>query len=153
MSGLVYSNRVIARNNFGRFIRECEQAAESTVLETVTEGARLAAVYAPKRTFTLAGSIKPFMLSATSGVWGTNTPYAAAQEFGAAAHTIDAHVKFFWNKAGRMWMYPETYLARTGYPGADPINHPGNPATHFMRDSQQIMSRRMVQIAKNRYPG
>lgn len=153
MSGIVYSNQVIARSRFGQFIRECEQAAEATVLDTVTEGAKLAAVYAPKRTFRLAGSIKPFMLSATSGVWGTNTPYAAAQEFGAVRHTIDAHVSFYWNKAGRMWMWPETYERRTGHPGADPINHPGNPGVHYMRDSQKIMSRRMVQIAKARYPG
>lgn len=153
MPGVVYTTRVIARNEFGRFIRECEQAAEQTVHDTVSEGADVAAMLAPKRTMRLASSIKPFMLSRTSGVWGSNAPYAAAQEFGAAPHDISAYVSFYWHKAGRQWMHPNLYQRVTGHPGADPIRHPGNPATHFMLDSEKIMKRRMMAIAKMRYPG
>ena len=153
MSGVVYTNRVIARNRFGQFIRDCEQAAEDTVEQTVKEGAELAAVFAPKRTLRLAGSIKPFMLSRTSGVWGSNAPYAAAQEYGARPHPISAYVSFYWHKVGRQWLHPPVYERLTGHPGADPISHPGNPATHFMRDSFRIMSSRITQIAKQRYPG
>ena len=153
MSGVIYTNRVIARNNFGRFIAECEQAAENTVEDTVSEGADIAASLAPKRTLRLASSIKPFMLSRTSGVWGSNVPYAAAQEKGAAPHPISAYVSFYWHKVGRQWLPPPAYERITGRPGADPIQHPGNPARHFLRDSQAIMKRRMIQIAKMRYPG
>jgi hypothetical protein len=153
MSGVVYTNRVIARNNFGQFIRECEQAAEATVEQTVTEGAEIAASFAPKRTLRLASSIKPFMLSRTSGVWGTNVPYAASQERGAVPHPISAYVSFYWHKVGRQWLHPPEYERLFGFPGADPIQHPGNPATHFLRDSFQIMSRRITTIAKARYPG
>ncbi len=153
MSGVVYTNRVIARNSFGRFIRECEQAAEATVYDTVKEGAEVAAVLAPKRTGRLASSIEPFMLSATSGVWGSNVKYAAAQEKGAVPHPISAYVSFYWDKMGRQWLHPPTYQRLTGHPGADPINHPGNAATHFLRDSAAMMQRRMAQIAKSRYPG
>ncbi len=153
MSGVVYTNRVVARNEFGRFIRACEQAAEASVLETVTDGADLAAALAPKRSGRLAASIKPFMLSSTSGVWGSNVKYAAAQEKGASAHTITAYVSFYWDKMGRQWLYPTTYQRLTGHPRADPINHPGNPATHFLRDSAAVMRRRMIRTAKSRYPG
>lgn len=93
------------------------------------------------------------MLSRTSGVWGSNVPYAAPQEFGARPHPISAYVSFYWDKVGRQWLHPPAYERITGYPGADPISHPGNPARHFMRDSYQIMSRRIAAIAKMRYPG
>lgn len=151
MSGVVYSNRVIARNNFGQFIRDCEQAANATVLDTVQEGADLAASFAPRRTGRLASSIKPFMLSATSGVWGSGLKYAAAQETGAKRHTITPNVQFFWDKAGRWWIAPEKYWG--GDPPFPPINHPGNPGTHYMKQSAAIMRRRMTQIAKTHYPG
>lgn len=153
MSGVIYTNRVIVRNNFGRFIADCEQAANETVEDVVTEGAEVAASFAPKRTMRLANSIKPFMITRTSGVWGSNAPYAAAQEKGAVPHPISAYVSFYWHKAGRQWLHPPAYEWITGYPGADPISHPGNPATHFLRDSATVMRPRMVQIAKSRYPG
>jgi hypothetical protein len=153
MSGVVYSNTVVARNGLGQFIRDCEQAAGATVRDFVEEGASVAATMAPRRSGQLASSIKPFMLTATSGVWGSNVKYAAAQEFGAGPHDISAHVKFFWDKAGRMWMYPETYERVTGFPGADPIHHPGNPATHFMKHSWEVMKPRFTALAKKHYPG
>lgn len=153
MGGVVYSTTVVARNEFGRFIRDCEQAAENTVEDTVSEGADVAAMLAPKRTLRLASSIKPFMLSRTSGVWGSNVPYAAAQERGAVPHPISAYVSFYWQKAGRKWMHPDLYRRVTGGEPADPIWHPGNPARNFMRDSQAIMKRRMMAIARVRYPG
>lgn len=148
-----YSNQVILRNSFGQFIRECEAAAEATVQEMVDDGAKVAAGLAPKRTGRLAASIKGFMLSRTSGVWGTNLKYAAPQEFGAAPHEITAYVSFFWDKVGRMWLHPDQYLYQFGHFGADPINHPGNPATHYMQQSWAIMSPRFVELAKKYYPG
>ncbi len=149
----IYTTRVVARNRFGQFIRDCEQAAENTVEDVVEEGAKVASGIAPRRTGRLAASIKPFMLSRTSGVWGTNVKYAAPQEFGAGPHPISAYVNFYWDKMGRQWMTPPRYEQVTGMPGADPISHPGNPATGFMIGSFNAVKGRMVQIARARYPG
>lgn len=147
------STHVVARNRFGQFIRAVEQAATETVLDTATQGAAASATLAPRRTGALAGSIKPFVVSRTAAVWGSNLKYALPQETGSVAHDLPANVSFFWEREGRMWMTPDQYLARTGYPGNDPIQHPGNPATHYLRDGYRSIRGRMLAIAAKHYPG
>lgn len=147
------SNRVVVRNKMGQFIRECEDAAQRTVVEAINEGADLSAALAPKRTGALAASIVPLVLSRTSGVWGSSLKYAMPQEEGSVRHALPADVSFWWEREARMWMPPDVYLRVTGYPGNDPIDHPGNPATHYLRDAYRVISRRLVKIAAKHYPG
>lgn len=147
------SNNVIVRDNFGRFIADIEGAATKSVEEALDVGIAAARVQAPKRTGRLKASFVPVILSRTAGVFMNQAPYAGAQDQGARPHDISAYVSFFWDKMGRRWMSPPEYLAKTGYPGADPIYHPGNPATHFMDAGYSAIKRRMQAIIAKNYPG
>lgn len=147
------STTVYSRNGIGRFISACERAATETVMDGAEAGARVSATLAPKRTGRLAASISPFLLSRTSAVWGSNLKYALPQETGAARHPLPANVSFFWEREGRMWLPPESYFKLTGHAGADPIDHPGNPATHYLRDGYKAVKGRMMSFAKRNYPG
>lgn len=153
MASAAVSTRVTARSGIGRFIADCEGAATATVLEAATDGSRIAAGRAPKRTGALAASIKPFLLSRTSAVWGSSLKYALPQETGSVPHDLPSNVSFFWEREGRMWMAPDTYQRVTGHAGADPIKHPGNPATHYLRGSYSVIKPRLLSIAKKHYPG
>lgn len=147
------TSRVVARNSMGRFIAACEQAATETVLDIAQQGANASRTFAPSRTGKLRASIQPFLLSRTQAVWGSSLKYALPQETGSVAHDMPANVSFFWEREGRMWMTPSQYLWITGFEGADPIRHPGNPATHFLRDGWRSVKPRMVAIADKHYPG
>ncbi len=142
------SNRVIARNNFGQFIRDCEQAAEKTVKESIDRGAKLSRDLAPagnktdSRTPKLKDSIKPEMLSRTSGVWKCTARHALPVETGSVPHEITGDVLFFWEREGRWWN-----------PGDNIINHPGNAAQPYLRPAYDIVSREMMNIARRNYPG
>lgn len=153
MAGVTVSNEVHVRNGFGRFIADVEGAATKVVEDALDAGIDAAQVAAPVRSGRLRDSFFPLILSRTSGVFGNTAPYAVFQDQGAGPHDIDAHVRFFWDKVGRMWMWPETYLRVTGHPGADPIHHPGNPATHFMQfgyEAAKVAARRAMH---KYYPG
>jgi hypothetical protein len=152
-SGVAVSSHVIARDEFGRFIRDIEEAATKSVEEALDVGIAAARAQAPVRTGRLRGSFVPVILSRTSGLFMNTAPYAMAQDQGARPHPIPAHVRFWWDKVGRMWMYPETYERVTGFPGADPIHHPGNPATHFMDAGYVAIKRAINGILQRNYPG
>jgi len=147
------STRVVARNNIGQFIRDCEQAAGETVLDVAKQGVAASQALAPKRTGALAASIQPFLITRTQAVWGSALKYALPQETGARPHPLPANVSFWWEREGRPWMAPETYLRVTGFPGADPISHPGNPATHYLRDGFDAIKHRITDIMRKHYPG
>lgn len=147
------STNVIVRDRFGQFIADIAGAATRSVEDALDVGVAAARARAPQRTGRLRGSFVPAILSRTSGVFLNTAPYAMAQDQGAVPHTIDAHVSFFWDRAGRRWMWPETYQRVTGHPGADPIHHPGNPATHFMDAGYDAIKRRMPAILQRNYPG
>lgn len=142
------SNRVIARNSFGRFIRECEAAGQKTVMEAVELGASLSRSLAPvgpkkdKRTVKLKDSISVKMLSSTSGVWVSSARHTLPIEKGATPHTISGDVTFFWEKHDRMWN-----------PGQNTINHPGNAAQPFLQPAYDIVSKQVIKIADKNYPG
>lgn len=146
------SSDVIVRDNFGRFIADIDGAATKTVEDSLNVGIRAARRAAPSRTGRLKGSFVAAVLSRTSGVFLNNAPYAGAQDQGARRHAIPARVSFFWDKMGRRWMWPETYERVTGHAGADPIDHPGNPATHFMDAGYDAIKRRMPEILRRNYP-
>lgn len=153
MAGVAVSNHVIVRDEFGRFIRDIEESATKSVEDALDVGIAAAKTRAPVRTGRLRGSFVPAILSRTSGVFLNEAPYAMPQDQGARPHSIDAHVGFFWDKMGRKWMWPETYLRVTGHAGADPIRHPGNPATHFMLTGYAAIVRAMPGILQRNYPG
>jgi hypothetical protein len=126
------SSSVHARDEMGRFIADIEGAATELVTDAIGAGVAAARTAAPIRSGRLRRSFVPEVVSRTMARFFNTAPYAEFQDLGAGPHPLPARVSFFWARAGRMWMWPETYLRRTGHPGADPIQHPGNPATHFM---------------------
>lgn len=140
------STRVYARNGFGQFRRACDEAATATIAEAVNDGADLAADMAPYRTGVLANSITPRMIDSRSGEWGSDLKYALPQETGSVPHPLPANVTFFWVREGRDWK-------PSGPTSTQVINHPGNPATNFLRDSYEAISARIMSIARKHYPG
>lgn len=142
------SNRVIARNSIGQFIRDCEQAAEGTIREAVNDGADLSRNFAPEgakmdpRTIPLKESIEAHVLSRTSGNWVATARHALPIELGAVPHPITGWVSFFWEREGRMWE-----------PGPNEISHPGNAPQPYLRPAYEIIMARIMQIADKHYPG
>jgi len=145
---IAVSNRVLARNNLGRFIAECEMAARDTIEELVNEGARLSREFAPvgskkdPRTAKIRDSIEPQVLSRTSGNWTCTARHALPQELSGAAHPQPGNVTFFWEREGRMWV-----------PGDNTINHPGNPAHPYLRPAYEIVSGKAISVMQKHYPG
>lgn len=145
---IAVSNRVVARNGLGQFIRECEQAAEATVQQLIEDGAKLSIAMAPEgskpdpRTIPLKSSITSKMTSRTSGHWQASARHALAIEFGAAPHRIDGSpfLRFFWDRIG------EDVVFRA-------VNHPGNGAQPYLRPAYEIISGRAMAVAAEKYPG
>lgn len=148
----IVSAEVHVRDELGRFIRDIEGAATKAVEKGLDVGIAAAQTRAPVRTGRLYDSFLPVILSRTSGVFINTAPYADYQDRGAGRHAIPARVHFFWEKAGRYWMWPETYERITGHPGADPIDHPGNPATHFMDAGYRAIVAALPRIIASTYP-
>lgn len=147
------SPEVHVRDNFGRFIADIEGAATKVVEDALNAGVDAAQQAAPSRTGRLRDSFVPLIMSRTMGRFINTAPYARWQDQGAGPHDITAYVSFFWEREGREWMVPPLYERVTGYPGADPIHHPGNPATHFM-DAGYRAAKRAAKVAmKKYYPG
>lgn len=153
-----FSNRVVARNDIGRFIRDCEQAGEATIKEMIDDGVKMSRNMAPvghkhdPRTAPLRDSFFTQMLSRTSGVWGNFARHALPIEKGARPHPIFGNpaLGFFWEAMRRRWIPAAIYY---GDPGAvDMVNHPGNAAQPFLRPAYEIISARAMQIARKHYP-
>lgn len=159
MAHIAASNRVVARNGLGRFIRECELAGERTVDKLIEDGAKMSSEMAPRgskpdpRTVPLHASLRTKKYSRTSGAWYSIARHALPIEKSAGPHFISAYVSFFWDKMGRDWMSPPMYKAVTGYDGADPIHHPGNAAQPFLRPAYEIVMREAMRVARAEYPG
>src|SRR6476469_3972997 len=107
---IAVSNRVIARNDIGQFIAECERAATESVEEIVKDGMDLAKGFAPEghkkdpRTVTLRAGMYYKMLSATSGEFGCTARHALPIELSAVPHDITGNVTFWWDREGRPWL-------------------------------------------------
>jgi hypothetical protein len=154
MAGIAVSNRVVARNHFGMFIRDCEQAAAATVSDLIDEGMDISKDLAPRgskadhRSTPIKESFFKEMRGRTAGVWGNFSRHALHQEYGTRAHLIMGNptMRFWWDNAGRMWI-PGLY----GEP--DIIHHPGHSAQPFMRPAYKIVMRRAMAVARRHYPG
>ena len=154
MAPVATSGRVIARNNIGRFITECEMAATATVKDMIAEGEQISRGLAPvgsrpdPRHIPIHAAFFTRMYSRTSGVWGNFSEHALHQEYGTRPHMIvgNPYVTFFWENAGRMWV-PGLF----GTP--DVINHPGHDAQPFLRPAYKTVTARAMAIARRYYPG
>lgn len=154
MASVAVSNRVVARNSIGRFISDCEQAAEDTAKDMVERGADLSRDLAPvgskhdPRSIPIAASIRTHMISRTSGVWKATARHALAQELGARPHTMygNPFFSFYWEAMGRMW--------KPGLFGdQDIINHPGNAPQPYLRPAYEMVMAQAMEIARANYPG
>ena len=143
------TNHVIARDRFGRFIRNVEQASGETVKELIEEGMNISRAMAPvgtkhdRRTVPLKDSLYMVMQSRTKGYWGSNARHALAIEHGARPHVIPGNpdLAFFWEAAGRNWIPASIYY---GVPGMqDFVNHPGNDAQPFLAPAYDIIRDRV----------
>lgn len=145
---VAFTTKVFWRNDIGQFAAACERAGTETVKAAIEEGADISRMLAPKgdkidpRTIPLAASIQSEMTGATSGRWFATARHAAPQEFGGRPHPITGRVMFWWEKEGRPWM-----------PGGNMIQHPGNPAHPYLMPAYEIISKRIMEIAKAKYPG
>lgn len=156
------SKTIIARDNFGRFADACDRAAIETVNETVKEGARVARAMAPagknRHRYAARPGYVPLKRSirhramGTRGYWYSVAPHALHVEFGTSAHLIYGKLRFFWKGGYFFWNNP-------AYPGNQDeggawVRHPGTSAQPYLRPSYEAVARRrMMQIAKDKYPG
>lgn len=153
------SNRVVARNDIGRFISACETAAERTIEKAIKEGAELSRGLAPvghkhdSRTIPLKDSIFTKMYGRTSGEWGASARHALSQEKGARPHVIvgDPDLSFYWEAKGRRFIPGAEYYQQPGL--ITLVNHPGNPAHPYLRPAYEIIQGRLMAIARGEYPG
>jgi hypothetical protein len=136
------SSEVHYRDHLGRFAAAIEDGAQRAMVSSASDGARIAAALAPKRTRKLAGSIVPFVISPHEVGWKFISAYGMAQEKGARPHIIAP-------------AEPDDILANKedDFFARGPVMHPGNPAVHFMRDSYRIISSRMMAKLRRNMPG
>lgn len=143
------SNRVIARDRWGRFQRNIENASSEAVRELIEEGMNISRAMAPvgqkhdKRTLPLRDSLFMVMETATRGYWGSSARHALHQEYGTDPHTIPGHpnLAFFWEAAGRNWIPASIYYNTPGL--QDMVNHPGHGAQPFLRPAYEIIRDKM----------
>lgn len=132
------SARVFFRDPFGRFMEQIDDAAEKTAYAAAKRGANLSKVFAPKRTVRLASAIYAYRhgTGKTAGWKVTGVPYAASQEEGARPHAIGADGQVLANEADNFG------------PVQGPVQHPGNPATHFMEKARKQVASELIGIMR-----
>lgn len=133
MADVGFSTRVQWRDEFGRYAQALSVGAKRSQVEASEVGAVLAAALAPKRSGFLASTIRSFGAGFAAGAG-----YAAAQEEGAVPHWIG------WES--------EILMGDEFGPVRGPVLHPGNPATHFMRDALRLVNQRIMGIIRSNMP-
>lgn len=134
MANIGISTSVQWRDEFGRFAQALSVGAQRSQSEASNLGAQVAAMLAPKRSGGLAGSVH----STGKGFATGALPHAIPQEEGASAHPIGAD--------GQV-------LSGDGFgPVRGPVMHPGNPATHFMRNALRFVNARLMGIIRANLP-
>lgn len=134
MADVGFSTRVQWRDEFGRFAQALDGGAQRSQAQASEIGAVLAAAFAPKRSGFLAGTIRSTGEGFTAGAG-----YAAAQEEGAGPHLIGAG-------------FDKVLVGDDFGPVLGPVVHPGNPATHFMRDALRMVNQRLMGIIRANMP-
>lgn len=127
------------RDDLGRFAKAIDRGAQEAIIDVSTQGAATAKVLAPKKTGRMAATIQPFSTGGGSGGWAVGMDYSMPQEFGAGPHSIGAEGQVLANKEDQFF-------------AIGPVMHPGNPATHFMKKSYNIMKGRIMGIVRRHMP-
>lgn len=117
------TNSVTVRDHTGRFLDRYQEKKRRGLEELMKAGAKRARELAPFQTGRLASTIR-YSTGTSGGSWSVGTGYWGPQEFGARPHSMRGDVTFYWQREARFWRS-----------GDNIINHPGNPAVHFMRRS------------------
>lgn len=136
MAGVGFSVRTQWRDEFGRYAQALNIGAQRSQQEAGEVGAVLAAGLAPKRSSLMASTIR-----STGHGYAVGTAYALAQEKGAGPHLI-----------GTSFGATLVNEAEGFGPVLGPVVHPGNPATHFMRDSLRLVNQRLMGIIRSHMP-
>lgn len=136
MADVGISTRVQWRDEFGRFAQALTTGAQRSQEEASEIGAALAVAFAPKRSGFLASTIR-----ATGHGFAAGAGYAAAQEEGAGPHLI-----------GTGFDSVLVNEAEGFGPVLGPVVHPGNPATHFMRNALRMVNQRLMGIIRSNMP-
>jgi hypothetical protein len=124
------------RDESGRFAAAMDEGARRAQEEAGEIGAAVASALAPKRSGELAASVRP-----NGAGFEATAPYAAAQEEGAGPHLI-----------GTGFDSVLVNEAEGFGPVLGPVEHPGNPATHFMRDALKLVNARLMGIIRSKMP-
>lgn len=162
----VNTNVVFERDEFGRFIKECEDAAHRTVEDTVKLGVRTAKALAPvggerKSNYSQRAGYRPLRSSiegkamGNRGEWTVSAPHWKYVEFSTGAHPITGFLGFPWEGSpeGQFVWHDYRFSNWNEAEGAT-IHHPGTHEQPFMRPSYERAARRqMMAIAKRNYPG
>lgn len=135
MAEVGFSCRTQWRDEFGRFAQALDVGASRSQKEAGEIGAALAAALAPKHSGFLAGTVR-----STGHGFEATAGYAAAQEEGAGPHPIGEAGQTLGNKAEDFG------------PVKGPVLHPGNPATHFMRNALRMVNQRLMGIIRKNMP-
>lgn len=135
MADVGFSCRTQWRDEFGRFAQALDVGAKRSQKEAGEIGAVLAAALAPKRSGFLAST-----LHSTGHGFAAGAGYAAAQEEGAGPHLIGVEGQVLANRDDNFG------------PVLGPVRHPGNPATHFMRQALQMVNQRLMGIIRSHMP-
>lgn len=133
------TQHVWLRDDSGRFLAAVEQGAHDAAWELADTVAALGIAGAPVRTGFLVSSIRAYMVGATEGVAVATAPYADVQEKGGAPHSI--------GEPGQPLFNPEQGFAAIG-----PVNHPGNPATHFLTNAGHAVAAMSAGIVARHMP-
>lgn len=136
MADVGFSTRVQWRDEFGRFAQALDVGAQRSQKEASDIGAVLAGALAPKRSGFLASTIR-----STGTGFAASAGYAAAQEEGGGPHLIGA--------PGQVLSNADEDFG----PVIGPVLHPGNPATHFMRNALRMVNQRIMGIIRSNMPG
>ena len=147
MAKIRVNAQVQYRDRFGRFISECE-AAKYRMLERVGDvGERVAKAEVPRgskpdpRTRTLLSSIKTRQ-SGNTVIVEAIARHALHQEYGTGPHVIRGNpkLKFYWENRGVNFVGPL-------------VNHPGHGPQPYLRPAYAAMAARVMDIARQEYPG
>jgi uncharacterized protein YukE len=141
---IVVSESTFFRDDSGRFLSKVDAGATAAVKEIAETIANLAKAFAPFRTGELKKSIIARMMGAHEAFAIATAPHAAVQEFGGSPHTIGEEGQRLINRGEGL--YP-------GWSGWGVVEHPGNPATHFMRNAGQVVAALSQGIVEKHMPG
>lgn len=103
---------------------------------SVAKAAGIARAKAPIRTGELRRSVRPQVTSLTSAAIVAKAKHAAAQEYGAQAHSIGAPGQVLASSAPTRTSGPTIKgkrSTRQNFFARGPVAHPGNPAKAFVR--------------------